>query len=141
MVERRKSKNTQHPVTPEKALRALVTDSNRLPDVTLETPGPLIWMWLYQRLSPHSSRTPTALQLLHCGKMDFVKIGRFMTGLILFYLGTMSLSTLCNSCSLKHGVNFIVTFTTLLNKRSKLVYLQSARQLCTLQYWNSYHVD
>jgi hypothetical protein len=35
-----------------------------------------------------------------------------MTGLTLYYLGTMSLSTLCNSCSLKHGVNFIVTFTT-----------------------------
>jgi len=50
-------------------LRALVV-AERLPDVTPETPGPLIWMWLYHRLSPHSSRIPTALLLPHFGKMD-----------------------------------------------------------------------
>jgi hypothetical protein len=26
-------------------------------------------MWLYHRLSPHSSRTPTAILLLHFGKI------------------------------------------------------------------------
>jgi hypothetical protein len=75
-----------------------------------------------QAVSSLLQNTYTALPLLHFGKMYLVKILSVITGLILYYLGTMNLSTLCNSCSLKHGVNFIVTFTTPLNKRSKFVY-------------------
>ncbi len=61
-----------------------------------------------------------------------------MTGLIWYYLGTMSLSTLCNSCSLKHSVKFIVTLVTPLNKRSKLAYwyvLRIQHSIVTLITW------
>jgi hypothetical protein len=86
-----------------------------------------------QAVSSLLQNTYASLLLLHFVEMYLVKIRRVISGLILYYLGTMSLSTLCNSCSLKTWCKFYCNVCNIV-KQEKNISLFTI-QIVTLIRW------